>query len=260
MTNAYSAASGRSAGGVINPITRTGTNELHGSLFEFVRNGSFDAKNFFDSRTAPVPAFRRNQFGGQADGAIVRNKTFFLGSFEELQQRPSRHFPARSADRSELRRTEVSRPHPAARWPPVRRRHRRIAVAGVAIDRRVFLHQPLGSSHLRRDIGVRALHLRQRQSGNTRWPARIRTCATWTRRCRSCRASRSGRFQSPASSRWNPAAPAPLIPTSRCSSSRRPLLYARQPHTQSGLRSSLLPDADQTSAIAPWLLSIQRAH
>jgi hypothetical protein len=86
-TNSYSAAYGRSAGGVISAVTRSGTNQLHGSLFEFVRNSSFDAKNFFDSPTAPIPAFRRNQFGVEVDGPLLRNKTFFLGSFEGLRQR-----------------------------------------------------------------------------------------------------------------------------------------------------------------------------
>lgn len=87
MTNAYSAAYGRSAGGVISAITKSGTNQFHGSAFEFVRNSAFDAKNFFDSHSAPIPPFRRNQFGGEVDGPILRNRTFFLGSYESLRQR-----------------------------------------------------------------------------------------------------------------------------------------------------------------------------
>ncbi|HET8548925.1 MAG TPA: carboxypeptidase regulatory-like domain-containing protein, partial [Bryobacteraceae bacterium] len=63
LTNSYSAAYGRSAGGVISAVTRSGTNALHGSIFEFVRNSELDARNFFDSPTAPIPPFRRNQFG-----------------------------------------------------------------------------------------------------------------------------------------------------------------------------------------------------
>lgn len=86
-TNAYSAAYGRSAGGVISAVTKSGTNQFHGSLFEFVRNSAFDAKNFFDAATSPIPPFRRNQFGVEADGAIVKNKTFFLASYEGLRQR-----------------------------------------------------------------------------------------------------------------------------------------------------------------------------
>ncbi|MEZ5351404.1 MAG: carboxypeptidase regulatory-like domain-containing protein [Bryobacteraceae bacterium] len=85
LTNAYSAVYGRSAGGVVSAITRSGTNTLHGSLFEFVRNSSFDARNFFDGGTQPP--FRRNQFGVEVDGPIVRDRTFFLASYEGLRQR-----------------------------------------------------------------------------------------------------------------------------------------------------------------------------
>jgi hypothetical protein len=87
LTNGYSAAFGRSAGGVISAVTKSGTNQFHGSVFEFVRNSAFDARNFFDSVARPIPPFRRNQFGAEVDGPIVRNKTFFLGSFEGLRQR-----------------------------------------------------------------------------------------------------------------------------------------------------------------------------
>ncbi|MBI2689006.1 MAG: TonB-dependent receptor [Acidobacteria bacterium] len=86
-TNSYSAAYGRSAGGVISAVTKSGTNQFHGSIFEFVRNSAFDARNFFDAAASPIPPFRRNQFGVEADGPIIRNKTFFLGSFEGLRQR-----------------------------------------------------------------------------------------------------------------------------------------------------------------------------
>ncbi|MFN7921196.1 MAG: carboxypeptidase regulatory-like domain-containing protein [Bryobacteraceae bacterium] len=86
-TNSYSASYGRSAGGVISAVTKSGTNELHGSLFEFVRNSGFDAKNFFDAHASAIPAFRRNQFGAEVDGPIARNRTFFLASFEGLRQR-----------------------------------------------------------------------------------------------------------------------------------------------------------------------------
>src|SRR5258708_28424824 len=87
LTNAYSAAYGRSNGGVVTAVTRAGTNQLHGSVFEFVRNSAFDAKNFFDALTASIPPFKRNQFGAEVDGPIVRNKTFFLSSYEGLRQR-----------------------------------------------------------------------------------------------------------------------------------------------------------------------------
>jgi Carboxypeptidase regulatory-like domain/TonB dependent receptor-like, beta-barrel len=87
LTNSYSATFGRSAGGVISAATRSGTNEWHGSLFEFVRNSAFDAKNFFDSPTAPIPPFKRNQFGGMVEGPVKHDSTFFLFSYEGLRQR-----------------------------------------------------------------------------------------------------------------------------------------------------------------------------
>ena len=86
-TSTYSAEYGRTAGGQVRASTKSGTNELHGTLFEFVRNSAFDAKNFFDSPTDPIPGFRRNNFGGTAGGRIVKNRTFFFGGYEGLISR-----------------------------------------------------------------------------------------------------------------------------------------------------------------------------
>jgi hypothetical protein len=63
QTNAMSAEFGHSAGGVMNVTIKSGTNEIHGSFFEFLRNSSLDAKNFFDSPTRPIPPYKQNQFG-----------------------------------------------------------------------------------------------------------------------------------------------------------------------------------------------------
>ena len=71
-TNAYSAEYGRNAGALMNAVTRSGTNEWHGSLFEFLRNEKLNARNFFSNT---VPPFKRNQFGGTVGGKIVRDKT-----------------------------------------------------------------------------------------------------------------------------------------------------------------------------------------
>ncbi|MBO0798939.1 MAG: TonB-dependent receptor, partial [Blastocatellia bacterium] len=87
LTNAYSAEFGRSAGGVINAVTRSGTNQYHGSLFEFHRNSAFDAKNYFDRQDQPIPPFKRNQFGGVIGGPIRKDKTFFFAAFEGLIER-----------------------------------------------------------------------------------------------------------------------------------------------------------------------------
>ena len=80
----YPAAYGRTSGGVINAVTKSGTNAFHGSLYEFLRNSSLDARNFFDG--ARIPSFRRNQFGGSAGGPIQKDRTFVFGDYEGLRQ------------------------------------------------------------------------------------------------------------------------------------------------------------------------------
>jgi hypothetical protein len=105
----YSADQGNGAGGQVNIVSKSGTNEFHGSVFEFVRNDVFDARNPFDTSKQP---FRLNQFGGNIGGPIVRNRTFFFANYEGLRQRvsqtfrnevPSAAFRARATD-PEIRR------------------------------------------------------------------------------------------------------------------------------------------------------------
>ena len=86
FTNNYNAEYGRNAGAIIQMITKTGENTLHGSLFEFFRNDAFDAKNFFDIPNEPIPPFVRNQFGGSVGGPIVRDKTFFFANYEGFRE------------------------------------------------------------------------------------------------------------------------------------------------------------------------------
>jgi len=90
LSSNYSAAYGKRSGGIINIATRSGTNALHGSVFEFLRNSALDARNFFDVAQAPqptpVPPFRRNQFGGSVGGPIQRDRTFFFGNYEALRE------------------------------------------------------------------------------------------------------------------------------------------------------------------------------
>ena len=85
----YAPEFGGKSGAVINVVTKSGTNQLHGSLFEFVRNDVFDAKNFFDSQTAPIPPFRQNQLGGSLGGPVIRNRTFFFVDYEGQRVRKS---------------------------------------------------------------------------------------------------------------------------------------------------------------------------
>ena len=85
VTNSFSADYGRAMGGVISLVTKSGTNSVHGSVFEFFRDSSMDARNFFD-RGADPPPFRRNQFGSSAGGPILKNRLFFFGGVERLQE------------------------------------------------------------------------------------------------------------------------------------------------------------------------------
>src|SRR5881628_3274778 len=86
QTNAFSAEYGRNAGIIINGVSKSGSNSIHGSAFEFVRNENFDAKNFFDP-VGPIPPFKRNVYGYSVGGPIRRNKTFFFTSYEGRQGR-----------------------------------------------------------------------------------------------------------------------------------------------------------------------------
>ena len=87
LTTNYSAEYGRTSGGVISAITKTGTNQFHGSAYEFLRNKSLDAANFIDNSNGnPKPQFRRNQFGGSIGGPIRKDKTFFFADYEGVRQ------------------------------------------------------------------------------------------------------------------------------------------------------------------------------
>ncbi len=87
QTSNYSAEFGRGAGAVINVTTKSGTNSFHGTAYEFHRDASLDAKNFFDSPNLKIPAFVQNQFGGTVGGPILKNRTFFFASWEGSRQR-----------------------------------------------------------------------------------------------------------------------------------------------------------------------------
>src|SRR6202034_933823 len=89
QTNLYSADVGRNSGAVVDVITKSGTNQLHGSLFEFLRNSDVDARTYFNKVGTNFPAFRLNQFGGSLGGPVViprayhgKDKTFFFVDYE----------------------------------------------------------------------------------------------------------------------------------------------------------------------------------
>ncbi len=86
LTSNYSAEYGKTSGGVVNAITRSGTNQIHGSAYEFLRNNHLDARNFFDDPTLSTPPFKRNQFGGSLGGPILKNRMFFFADYEGIRQ------------------------------------------------------------------------------------------------------------------------------------------------------------------------------
>jgi hypothetical protein len=89
LTSNYSAEYGRASGGVINAITKSGTNDFHGDAYWFLRSKRLDARNFFD---ATIPPFHRNQFGASGGGPIKKGKTFIFADYEGIRQDKSNTF------------------------------------------------------------------------------------------------------------------------------------------------------------------------
>jgi hypothetical protein len=88
QTSTYDASTGRNAGGNVEAVTKSGTNDFHGNVYEFFRNEKLNANDFFlNSARRPRPIFRRNQFGGTIGGPIVREKFFFFGSYQGTRER-----------------------------------------------------------------------------------------------------------------------------------------------------------------------------
>jgi hypothetical protein len=87
LTSTYDASFGRNPGAQVNVILNSGTNDFHGSLFEFHRNAALDARNFFAPAGEPKPKYLRNQFGGAVGGPLVRDRTFFFADYEGMRAR-----------------------------------------------------------------------------------------------------------------------------------------------------------------------------
>lgn len=112
QTSTYSAEFGRSSGGVVNIQIKSGTNNFHGSLFEFLRNDKFDANDWFNDKFGrKKPPFRQNQFGGAFGGRIVRDRTFFFMDYQGGRIRQAQSYLStvpslamRTGDFSELKR------------------------------------------------------------------------------------------------------------------------------------------------------------
>ncbi len=87
LENNYSAEFGRSAGGIVSVVSKSGTNQFHGTAFDYVRNNYFNANSFFNNQQGlSVPILKRNQFGGTVGGPIIKNKLFFFFSYEGQRQ------------------------------------------------------------------------------------------------------------------------------------------------------------------------------
>jgi len=139
QTNAYSAEFGRSSGAVVNATIKSGTNNIHGSLYEFLRNDVLDANNFFSNALgAPKPRRQRNQYGAAVGGPLVKNRTFWFADYEglrELEGVPRTRIVPTAAEKAGLFNTEVVDPFapgrpafgkignqwviPQSRWDPV---------------------------------------------------------------------------------------------------------------------------------------------
>jgi len=87
LTGSFSAEYGKASGGVVNAITKSGSNSFHGDVYEFIRNSALDSRDYFSrSGKTPLAVFRRNQFGGAAGGPIIKDKTFIFGDYEGFRQ------------------------------------------------------------------------------------------------------------------------------------------------------------------------------
>jgi len=110
----FPAEYGRNTGSVVNIVTRSGTNHLHGSVFEFLRNDAMDARNYFNRSVDPstgLPvqktAFRNNQFGAALGGPIIKDKTFFFGAYEGQRERVGSDFSLLVPTQQQIAQAEV---------------------------------------------------------------------------------------------------------------------------------------------------------
>ncbi len=130
-TNSFSAEFGHAAGAVISASIKSGSNDFHGTLFEFLRNDKLDANNFFTNAAGlPRAAFRQNQFGGVLGGRIIRNKTFFFGDYQGTRQRTAAASNIGSLPPSSIRGGDLS----SLRVPIFDPLARRIGPAGTVVS------------------------------------------------------------------------------------------------------------------------------
>ena len=128
QTSTYSAEFGRSLGGVVNLQIKSGTNAMHGSVFEFMRNDAFDANNFFNNRAGrPKPPFSQHQYGGTIGGPMVKDKTFYFFDYQGYRVNQGATYlstvPVGADARRRLLRAQPHHLRPADRAAVCRQRH-----------------------------------------------------------------------------------------------------------------------------------------
>ena len=120
ITSNYSAEYGYTSGGVVNAVTKSGTNEFHGTAFEFIRNNVLDAANFFENSNSLKKApFRRNQFGGSGGGPILKDKFWIFGAYEGLRQSKGIPHSGINVPSDAARAGTIHDPNSGALLPPV---------------------------------------------------------------------------------------------------------------------------------------------
>ena len=197
LTNAYSAEFGRSAGGVINAVTRSGANAIHGSGFEFYRNSALDAKNYFDPADKPIPDFFRHQFGGVARRADREGQDVLLRRLRVADRAPWRDRRHRRARRRGAARHPAGPDGHAAsrRFPRTSTRCSRTRTAGRSAAARpntCSRRRSRPTSTSGRSASTIASRAATACSAATRsTTARWIACRRTSRRCRSRRSTRA---------------------------------------------------------------------
>ena len=243
QTNMYTAETGRTAGAVVNILTKSGTNDFHGSGYGFFRNEKFDAYDYFARRDQPKPRLRQQQWGGSFGGRIIRNRTFFFADYERYHQERGVDLREHRADGGDAQRrllgaagrrgiviydplTSPRMPFPnnvipANRIDPVAQRFLNLYPVPIGARAGQQLHH---HGEPRADLG----HLRRAARPPLhRHPQHLR-CATrttaWRRWCPACSASSTASTRAarrPASAARRSPTPGACTPTTWRSSGRR---------------------------------------
>ena len=111
IQNTYDAEYGRSAGAQVNMVVKSGTNDVHGTAYEFFRDSALDARNVLQPADSPTPPQQRHQYGGTIGGPIRSNKAFYFVSVEGINADRGGHAPRARADRGRARRRLQSERH-----------------------------------------------------------------------------------------------------------------------------------------------------